>query len=369
MRHYLTIALLLFISSAVKAQLILLEQPPAQYVCYRATGELTIDGNLNEPDWNAVDWTEAFVDIEGDKQPLPYHETRVKMLWDDQYLYIAAKLEEPHLWATLTERESIIFYDNDFEIFIDPDGDTHNYCELEVNALGTEWDLLLTKPYRFGGKPISSWNIAGLKCGIHLQGTLNDPSDVDTCWTVELALPWNSLQETYTKYLTPDAGDQWRINFSRVHWRLDVVDGRYTKIINPETGRSFPEHNWVWSPQHIVNMHKPEYWGYVQFSGMAAGDGKENFAKDPDFETKVMLRWLFDEQYKFMSKHNRFALSAAELGIDEQLIADRDIIFDAANKRFTLSCAAKEKGIFWFIGEDSKLWKAADDMPREILPW
>ena len=368
MRQSLFIALLLFLSFASKAQLILLEQHPANYVCYRAAGEMTIDGKLNEPDWSAVEWSDDFIDIESDKQPLPHHETRVKMLWDDQYLYIAARLEEPHLWATLTERESVIFYDNDFEVFIDPDGDTHNYYEFEVNALGTEWDLLLTKPYRFGGIPITSWDIVGLKCGIHLQGTLNDPSDIDTCWTVEMAFPWISLQETYSKKPSPSPGDQWKINFSRVHWRLDLVDGKYSKTINPETGRGFPEYNWVWTPQHTINMHKPEYWGILQFSEIEAGERKESYVKDPDFETKVVLRWLFDEQYRHMRKHNRFAHSAEELGIDTKLLENKSIVFDVTNKRFTLQCAAEEKGLFWFIREDSRIWKAADDIPREIMP-
>ena len=56
------------------------------------------------------------------------------MLWDDQFFYVGAELEEPHVWATLTERDSVIFHDNDFEVFIDPDGDTHLYYELEMNA-------------------------------------------------------------------------------------------------------------------------------------------------------------------------------------------------------------------------------------------
>lgn len=368
MRQSLLITLLLFLSFASKAQLILLEQHPSNYVCYRTTEKMIMDGKLNEADWDSVDWTKPFVDIEGDKKPLPYLDTRVKMLWDDQYLYIAARLEEPHLWATLTERESVIFYDNDFEVFIDPDGDTHNYYEFEINALGTEWDLLLTKPYRFGGIPITSWDIAGIKSGIHLQGTLNDPSDTDTCWIVEMAFPWLTLQETHSKELTPTQGDQWKVNFSRVHWRLDVLDGKYAKTINPDTKRGFPEYNWVWSPQHAINMHKPEYWGILQFSGIEAGKGKENYVKDPDFETKVVLRWLFDEQYRYMDKHNRFAHSALELGVDAKLMANKTINFDATYKRFTLSSASKEKGLFWFISEDSRIWKAADDTPREIRP-
>ena len=65
------------------------------------------------------------------------------MLWDDDYLYIAAELEEPHVWATLTQHDAVIFHDNDFEVFLNPEGDSHLYAELELNALNTTWDLLL----------------------------------------------------------------------------------------------------------------------------------------------------------------------------------------------------------------------------------
>ena len=135
------------------------------------------------------------MDIEGDAKPKPRCATRMKMLWDDQYLYIAAELEEPHLWATLTEHDSVIFQDNDFEVFLDPDGDNQNYCELELNALNTTWDLLLTKPYRDGGRAINAWEILGLKTAVHLDGTLNDPRDKDRGWTVEIAWPWKGLKE------------------------------------------------------------------------------------------------------------------------------------------------------------------------------
>ena len=99
------------------------------------------------PAWASAPWTETFVDIEGYRRPEPRFKTRAKMLWDDEWFYVAAEMEEPDLWGTLTERDSVIFRDNDFELFIDPDGDTHGYYELEVNALGTPWDLLLIKGY------------------------------------------------------------------------------------------------------------------------------------------------------------------------------------------------------------------------------
>ena len=144
-----------------------------------------------------------------------------------------------------------------------------------------------------------------------------------------------------------------------MQWRRDIVDGKYIKTINPETGKSYPEHNWVWSPQHVIDMHKPEYWGILQLSGIEAGVDSENYAKDPDFETKVVLRELFDLQHQYKRKHNKFAQTIDELGFDHEILNNKNIIFDAVPNRFTLSCEAAEKGSSWYIREDSKIWKAA----------
>src|SRR5207247_5901391 len=106
---------------------------PRGYVCARTSVPVKIDGKLDEPAWRTAPWTEDFVDIEGEAAPKPRFRTRAKMLWDDNYFYVGVELEEPHVWATLTQRDSVIFHDNDFEVFIDPDGDTHDYYEFEIN--------------------------------------------------------------------------------------------------------------------------------------------------------------------------------------------------------------------------------------------
>ena len=105
----------------------------------------------------------------------------------------AAELEEPHVWATLTEHDSVIFRDNDFEVFLNPSGDGRNYFEFEINALNTGWDLFLPKPYREGGKADNSWEIPGLRTAVAIDGTLNDASDRDRGWTVEIAFPWTAF--------------------------------------------------------------------------------------------------------------------------------------------------------------------------------
>ena len=126
-------------------------------------------------------------------RPRPALRTRAKMLWDDEYFYVGAEMAEPHLWATLTQHDAVIFQDHDFEVFIDPDGDNHEYYEFEINALGTGWDLLLPRPYKDGGAAVDHWEIPGLRSAVHLDGTLNDPSDTDRGWSVELAFPWEVL--------------------------------------------------------------------------------------------------------------------------------------------------------------------------------
>lgn len=231
---------------------------PKSYVCRRAADPIEIDGNIDKFEWQAADWTDDFVDIQGSSMPAPRFRTRAKMLWDDDFLYIAAEMEEPHVWATLTEHDSVIFHDNDFEVFIDPDGDTLRYFEFEINALNTGWDLYLEKPYRDQGSADNSWEMPGYKSAVRVRGSLNDPSDLDEGWDVELALPWAAF-EAGGMPCPPIEGDEWRINFSRVEWHVEVVEGRYRKI--PDT----PEDNWVWSPQGVIDMHQPEQWGRVRF--------------------------------------------------------------------------------------------------------
>jgi hypothetical protein len=281
--------------------------PPKGYVCYRAPGPITIDGKLDDAAWKAAPWTDYFVDIEGDRRPAPRYRTRVKMLWDDRCLYVGAELEEPHVWATLREHDSVIFHDNDFEMFLNPDGNSHLYAELELNALNTTWDLLLPKPYKDDGSAIHAWEIAGLRTAVHVDGTLNDPSGIDRGWTVEIAWPWKGLAELTKRPIPPHDGDQWRINFSRVEWEHTIRDGKYSKIKGKE------ENNWVWSPQGVIDLHRPEQWGYLQFSTAAQGTAK--FHADPTGPARHLLHRIYYAQRAYREQHHAWARSLDELGL------------------------------------------------------
>lgn len=242
---------------------------PKGYVCPRAATPPVIDGRLDDAAWRDAPPTDPFQDIEGPVRPAPRFATRARLVWDDRCLYVAAEMEEPDVSATLTRRDAVIFHDNDFEVFLDPDGDALTYFELEINAFGTVWDLYLERAYRDGGSADDGWDVEGLRAAVHVDGTVNDPSDRDRGWTVEMAIPWQAFAANGGRRIPPEPSDRWRVNFSRVQWRYETTAGTYTKVLDPATGKSLPEDNWVWTPQGVIAMHHPEMWGFLQFARTA----------------------------------------------------------------------------------------------------
>jgi len=320
--------------------------PPLGYVCLKAEKAPTIDGKLDDDAWKAAPWSTDFVDIEGDAKPKPRHRTRMKMLWDEKALYIAAEIEEPHVWGTLDKHDSVIFHDPDFEVFLDPDGDNHLYGELELNAKNTTWDLLLSKPYKDGGKALNGWEIIGLKTAVHVSGTMNDPRDKDVGWTVEIAWPWDGLKEMTTVAVPPKDGDRWRINFSRVQWDTEAVDGKYKKT-------SKTEHNWVWSPQGVIDMHRPERWGYLQFSTAKPGEAK--FTPDPDWDLRDFLHRAYYAQHVYYAKNGKYATDWGKVGVKT---TKAWLTVDAAKSTFEMTAnILPDEGPQYTITHDGRIRK------------
>ncbi|QBQ40296.1 hypothetical protein E2P86_03685 [Sphingobacterium psychroaquaticum] len=239
-----------------------MQSPIKNYAVPKTTAPIHIDGKATEDAWEHAAWSDEFIDIEGHSKQRPAYQTKVKMLWDEDNLYVYALLEEPHVWGDLTKQDDIIYHNNDFEIFLKPYERHPFYYEIEVNALNTIMDLMMPKPYRLGGEAIMHWNVNQLQSAVHVEGSLNKPQDQDKYWAVEMAIPFRALQ-TYGKRSTPAINDFWRINFSRVQWQHEIKNGTYTR--KKKDGKTIPEDNWVWSPIGIVNMHYPERWGYLHF--------------------------------------------------------------------------------------------------------
>jgi hypothetical protein len=262
---------------------------PKKYIVTKSQSSIVIDGLDDDKSWESALFTDSFVDIEGVK--IPKFNTKVKMLWDEKFLYVYCEMQEPHIWGNLKQRDTIMYYNNDFEVFLDPSGTGMRYGEIEINALGTVWDLFLDKPYRVGGNANFEWNLNELKSAVYNRGTINNSDDIDSLWSVEMAIPLTPLIALKSKPITsPKEGEQWRVNFSRVQWDHDVTSGEYHR--KKRNGQYLPEYNWVWSNQKVINMHEPEKWGILQFS-LESTANKIDFNEDEDLLAKQVAFALF----------------------------------------------------------------------------
>ena len=196
-----------------------------------------------------------------------------------------------------------------------------------------------------------------MKTAVHLNGTLNGPQDVDDNWTVEMAMPWQALKEYAVETRKPRAGEQWRINFSRVEWRLKTLDNQYVKVLNPETGKPYPEYNWVWAPQGVINMHRPESWGYVQFSGKVAGNGRDDFNCKPSEKVKWFLRELYYQESNFKKEHHQYSANKTDFDIDHIKVkyGNYDPEFTLTPQGYEITVKAFKNEI-WKINHEGKVW-------------
>ena len=195
---------------------------------------------------------------------------------------------------------------------------------------------------------------------MHVEGTLNNSSDTDKSWSVEFAIPWKVLAEYSHRPAPPLDGDQWRVNFSRVEWKHEIVDGKYRKV--PKT----PEDNWVWSPQGVIDMHRPERWGYVQFS--TAMPGETAYRVDPAGPVRDRLIQIYYAQRAFFDLNKRYAATLGEL----------KLAHDPETARFTTMLSLSSAGykaaitfdptgrkpMTWTIEQDSRIQSRQANSPE-----
>ena len=270
-------------------------QDIAHYTAKRASGPIKVDGLLDEPSWQMAEKSGRFVD-EVTGAP-GFFDTRAAVIWDDENLYVGMWLEEPYVEAHQSKTNSLIWLENDAELFIDG-GDA--YSEFEINALGTtyqvffiwrdaygkggpfaapEFDVMKHQALTFGGDydradttfwtgthprglrwAFLDWQLPGLQHAVHVDGKINDSSTPDKGWTVELAIPWSGLKPLAAgRSLPPRDGDTWRIYF-----------GRFEKL-TPGGVEVNPHPAWVMSRHAVYDTHIPECFPYVQMSNQTVG--------------------------------------------------------------------------------------------------
>lgn len=255
------------------------EEDIPHYKAHKIKAPITIDGNLDKDVWKNAPKSNRFVDLISGAQT--HLDTRAAVLWDDEYLYVGYWVEEPDVTATHTQRDALIYEDNDVELFIaGPDG----YYELEINAFNTIYEVFFLwkdvydkkgynkiagfepnapgaanfngvgyKHPRGGRMGFFRWDMPGLQTAVQIHGTINDNSDKDKGWTVEVAIPWKSLKiiaDQDGRPLPPKNNSVWRMDFSRFN----------TKKYSPQDAGG-----WAMSSHGVWDSHVPECFTYVEF--------------------------------------------------------------------------------------------------------
>ncbi len=207
---------------------------------------ITIDGDLS--DWNTINYTPYFV--LHDKNTASTQKTRAKVIRDDQNLYFAFEVEDQNIVGTNQAHDAKLFSTDDLvEIFIDPDGDGQNYIEFGVNAYGNVYDYVIVCPSLScgGWKDNQGFKIANLEVGTSVVGTINNSSDTDTKFLVEIKLPFASLTSiTNGNFTVPAENDVWKVNLFRIDY-----------------GTTTEYQSWV--PHNTFGFHQPSKFGNFKF--------------------------------------------------------------------------------------------------------
>jgi hypothetical protein len=181
------------------------------YTVKRTAQPIRIDGVLDEPAWGHIKPVRALTLHDG--SGAPQLETEAKLCWDDKYLYVAFSCVDTDIWGTYTKHDDPIYDQEVVEIFINPSGDLVNYYEFEVSPRNVTWDGRIHNPDNDPktAKYDPSWECAGLLTGVRVVGTLDNRSDIDQLWSVEMAIPFAAIAQR-----PPTDGERWRGNLYRI---------------------------------------------------------------------------------------------------------------------------------------------------------
>lgn len=213
-----------------------------EYTCYRAAQPIVIDGVLDDPPWRGAPAVELVL---ADSGGTPKQRTTARLLWDDDYLYVAFHCEDRDIWGITTERDQDIYNQEVVEVFIDADADGRGYVEIEVSPLNAVLDLFMLY-HEDRKRGLWDWDSEGMRTAVVVDGDPTRRGTPDKSWTVEMAIP---MMDFFTApHLPPRPGDVWLLNL----YRIDrAVDG--------------DEYS-AWSPPGRINYHTPSRFGRLVFS-------------------------------------------------------------------------------------------------------
>jgi hypothetical protein len=137
--------------------------------CRRATGKITLDGKLDEADWKNAALVPEFSTGGGPARS----KTRAKLLWDDEYIYLAAEMDDVDLYGDVKKRNGMTWSNDVIELFLKPSETSTIYYEFQVNPLNTPLELLFPSRGAGGFNRFASVKRLGMQSAVKLDGTLN----------------------------------------------------------------------------------------------------------------------------------------------------------------------------------------------------
>jgi hypothetical protein len=172
-------------------KLALSEQPI--FKVSKATDSITIDGKMDEASWGKTEARsiDYFYNIE---KPTDQQKTTFRMLWNTDTLYAFFECEDKYLTARETKRDGAPYFDDCAELFIIPvpeSLDTHFGFELNLYKASNDF-IYFNNYYKGEDRGFKPFNPI-FNAEVSINGTLNDNSDIDKGWTMELAIPLSTF--------------------------------------------------------------------------------------------------------------------------------------------------------------------------------
>lgn len=231
----------------------LFAQSGADYTARRRIDSITVDGILNEASWATAVRTSVFTVWNGSQAPVSL-QTSARMVWDDQYLYVAFEAKDPDVYATYAGRDVRTWEQDTFEVFVTIPGTT-GYIEVDGSPTGAIWDGSFTDVFQGPG---GSYNLANLQVAGRVNGTVNNPAAPDVGFTGELRIPFSDIYQGIPGG-HPVEGTQLRVNLYRINWNTPVTQGG--------KGATGTDTYYAWSPVGTtLSFHQPTKFGTVTFS-------------------------------------------------------------------------------------------------------
>lgn len=174
----------------------------------KTTQAITIDGKMNEEIWAHTE-ARTFDNFYRIDKPDDQQRTTFRMLWDEKNLYLFYKMEDKFLTARETKRDGEPYLDDCAEIFFItvPDSlDTH--FGYEFNLYKASNDFVYFNDFYQGEHGILKTFNPEFEVEVTYDGTVNDNSDIDKGWMMEIAIPISNF-DGLGKFVPVEVGNKW----------------------------------------------------------------------------------------------------------------------------------------------------------------